>query len=148
MILKISGFIKKTANFIAIIALMVTLVVSMSNIALANPDVTITVGAGATSVSIDTSSLSAGTYTQITGLKITEGAMGDTAVGTHTFSLPTGWEFDTSKNISISSKSSNSSNMKYADWKMKCKKCSYGWNNRIKKPKCCPNCKSRSWRKK
>jgi len=31
--------------------------------------------------------------------------------------------------------------------KCKCKKCGYEWESRVKKPKACPECKTRTWDK-
>jgi hypothetical protein len=69
----------------------------------ANPDVTITAATGGESVSIDTTSNGGtGSWTELTGPVITEGAAGDIATGVHTISLPAGWEFNTGESVIIS----------------------------------------------
>ena len=57
-----------------------------------------------TNISIDiTSALGgSGTYKILSGPSITEIIAGDITVGTHTITLPTGWEFDTGFTINIS----------------------------------------------
>ncbi|HCC06128.1 TPA: hypothetical protein DEP94_02090 [Candidatus Nomurabacteria bacterium] len=63
----------------------------------------VTPATGGTSVSIDTSSASAGVaWTSLGGGPIiTEGAVGDISTGIHTLTLPAGWEFNTAQNVTI-----------------------------------------------
>ncbi|MCX6011955.1 MAG: YDG domain-containing protein, partial [Chloroflexi bacterium] len=65
---------------------------------------TTTVATGGTAVSLDTSSFSPGTgaWTTLTGPVFTEGVAGDIATGTHSITLPAGWEFNTAQNVTIS----------------------------------------------
>ncbi len=63
---------------------------------------TVAPASGGTNISIDTTSApeGTGTYKTLTGPSISDN--GDIAVGTHTISLPSGWEFDTISSITIS----------------------------------------------
>ena len=45
-------------------------------------------------------------FVNLTNILISEGIAGDISVGTHTFTLPAGWEFDTASNINITTTSS------------------------------------------
>ncbi len=57
-----------------------------------------------TNISIDTTSSAGGTgtYKLLSGPGINESAAGDISIGTHTITLPAGWEFDANSTISIS----------------------------------------------
>jgi hypothetical protein len=73
-----------------------------SSLALADPGVTISSATGGSSVSIDTSSAVSGPahFTPLTPINISEaGAVGQISAGTHIFTLPSGWEFNTSAHI-------------------------------------------------
>ena len=61
----------------------------------ANPDVSVTAATGGTGISIDTTSASGGSHTGTTlgNIIITEGAVGDIGLGSHTFTVPAGWNF-------------------------------------------------------
>ena len=63
----------------------------------------VTPATGGTNISIDTTSASGGSgaWASLSGLTIVEGAAADIAVGVHTLTLPAGWEFDTSQEISL-----------------------------------------------
>lgn len=66
--------------------------------------VVITPASGGTSISIDTTSAMGGTGTYVTltgGPVISENAVGDISAGLHTLTLPAGWEFDTTQNVTI-----------------------------------------------
>ncbi|MDD2245184.1 MAG: YDG domain-containing protein [Dysgonamonadaceae bacterium] len=68
----------------------------------ANPDVTITTATGGESISIDTTATGGtGAWVSLTGPVIQEGAAGEIAIGSHVLSLPAGWEFNTSQNVTI-----------------------------------------------
>src|SRR3989344_8651602 len=56
-----------------------------------------------TNISIDTTSAIGGTstFSDLSGPAITENVAGDIVAGTHTIALPSGWEFDTTSNITI-----------------------------------------------
>ena len=58
---------------------------------------------GATDVSIDTTSATGGTgaWTNVSGPSVIENASGQVAAGTHTLTLPAGWEFNTAHPISV-----------------------------------------------
>ncbi len=57
---------------------------------------------GGTNISIDTTFAGgSGVYQSISGPTITENSAGDIGLGLHTLTLPGGWEFDSSSNISI-----------------------------------------------
>ncbi|MDP3779401.1 MAG: YDG domain-containing protein, partial [bacterium] len=63
---------------------------------------TVTSASGGVNISIDkTSADGSGIYTAVSGPGITEQIAGDIAIGTHTITLPSGWEFDTSSTINI-----------------------------------------------
>ncbi|MCR4280040.1 MAG: YDG domain-containing protein, partial [Candidatus Komeilibacteria bacterium] len=62
--------------------------------------VNISVATGGEAVSIDTSSASStSAYTTLDPINISETILGQITVGTHTISLPNGWEFNTSAHI-------------------------------------------------
>ncbi|HRH21965.1 MAG TPA: MBG domain-containing protein, partial [bacterium] len=68
--------------------------------------VTVTPATGGTNISIDTTSAMGGTATytafgSVTGPLITESSVGQITAGTHVLSLPAGWEFNTSQNVTI-----------------------------------------------
>ena len=67
--------------------------------------VTVTPAAGGTNISIDTTTAGgSSTWTtlgSITGPTITESQVGQISAGTHTLTLPSGWEFNTTQNITI-----------------------------------------------
>lgn len=64
---------------------------------------TVTPASEGTNISIDTTSGGGtGIFSDLEGPAITETVAGDIASGTHTITLPSGWEFDTSSNITIS----------------------------------------------
>jgi len=64
---------------------------------------TFTPASGGANISVDTASPAGnGTYTPLGSISIIESAAGDIAIGTHTFTLPADWEFDTSSHITAS----------------------------------------------
>lgn len=65
--------------------------------------VTVTPASGGTNISIDTTSASggSGTYQILSGPTINETLAGEISVGTHTISLPPGWEFNTSSTVTV-----------------------------------------------
>ncbi len=72
--------------------------------AFAAPSGPITPATGGTNISIDTTSAPGGSATYVTltgGPVITESAVGDIALGIHTLTLPAGWQFDTTQNVTI-----------------------------------------------
>lgn len=64
---------------------------------------TVTPASDGTDISIDTTSapLGTGVYTELSGPTINEGAAGDISVGTHTITLPVGWEFNTGSTVTV-----------------------------------------------
>ena len=71
--------------------------------AVADADATITPVSDGSNISIDTTSSTGGSgiYQVLDGPGITEGAAGDILEGTHTITLPIGWEFDVNSTITI-----------------------------------------------
>ena len=65
--------------------------------------VTVTPATGGTGISIDKTLAPGGTATWITlaGPVIAESAVGNIAAGVHTLTLPAGWEFNTTQNVTI-----------------------------------------------
>ncbi|MEX0909748.1 MAG: YDG domain-containing protein [Candidatus Paceibacterota bacterium] len=90
----------QTSTLLAIAALFVAGFFA-PNFALA--DATVNPASGGTDISIDTSSASSGggTFTELSGPSINESAPGEIAEGTHVFTLPEGWEFDTSSSVTV-----------------------------------------------
>ena len=81
---------------------------------MANPPL-VTPATGGTGISIDTTSGTAnghtgsGAFTSLTSnIIITEPATSTIALGVHTFSLPAGWEFDTSSQVTVGSNAAES----------------------------------------
>ena len=70
----------------------------------ATSPLSIATATGAENVSIDTTSHAggSGTWTAISGPVIHEGAAGDIALGDHTLTLPSGWEFNTAQSATLS----------------------------------------------
>ena len=74
----------------------------------ADPGSPVTPASGGSAVSIDTTSnadcvgASCNTWTEISGLVITESSAADIAVGVHVLTLPTGWEFDPTQTVTLS----------------------------------------------
>ncbi len=64
---------------------------------------TVTPASGGTDISIDTTSATGGSgdYKTLSGPSITETAPGDIVAGTHTITLPTGWEFNTGSTVNV-----------------------------------------------
>ena len=64
---------------------------------------TVNPASGGVNISIDTTSAPGGSevYTELSGPSITENLAGDISAGTHTITLPAGWEFDITSNIII-----------------------------------------------
>src|SRR3989344_8709808 len=64
---------------------------------------TVTPASHGTNISIDTTSAAGGSesYRTLSGPSITENAPGDIAVGTHTITLPAGWEFNTASTVTV-----------------------------------------------
>lgn len=63
----------------------------------------VTSASGGTNISIDTTSAEggSGTFKTLSGPSIAEAAPGDIAAGTHTITLPAGWEFKTASTVSV-----------------------------------------------
>jgi len=94
------GKSKKKTSLLSLLALAtITSGVFIYTVVFAVP--AITTASGGTGISIDTTSAStgSGTYTTLGPIIITEPTRKDIAAGQHTFTLPTGWEFDTSSTI-------------------------------------------------
>lgn len=72
-------------------------------------NVTISAATGAESVSIDTTSAGGGSgdFTELSGPALTETDAGGISAGSHTISLSSGWEFDTSSPITVTKFGSN-----------------------------------------
>ncbi|MDO8743214.1 MAG: hypothetical protein Q7J30_01470, partial [Candidatus Azambacteria bacterium] len=73
------------------------------NNALAVGEVTINPATGAENVSIDTTSFTGGTgvFTDLSGPVLTETSAGGISVGSHTITLPAGWEFNTGSTVTV-----------------------------------------------
>ncbi len=101
------SFYNKKGIFLAVAAILLVSGFFAPNNALAEPGVTITPVSGGTGISIDTTSdttctgANCGVFRTLSGPTIIEGSAGDIAVGTHTITLPAGWEFDTSLTVNI-----------------------------------------------
>ncbi|MBP6888070.1 MAG: hypothetical protein KBC21_00020 [Candidatus Pacebacteria bacterium] len=96
------NFFKKLSTRLAVGVVAVAAVLSVSMYAFATA--VVTPAAGGTNISIDTTTASGGSATYVTltgGPVITESAVGDIALGIHTLTLPTGWQFDTTQNVTI-----------------------------------------------
>jgi len=82
--------------------LMTVLMISGVFVNNASAAASITVATGGGSVSIDTTSGGGtGAWTSLTGPVITEGAFGEINTGSHSLTLPAGWEFNTAQNVTI-----------------------------------------------
>ncbi len=65
--------------------------------------ISVTPASNGAGISIDTTSAVGGsaTFVELSGPAISESAAGDIQAGTHTLTLPSGWEFDTSSTVTV-----------------------------------------------
>ena len=96
------GKSKRKASLLSLLALAtITSGVFIYSTVFANPEVSVLKAAKGTNISLDTSSEAAGggNFTELDPIQITEGIRKDIDPGQHTFTLPDGWEFDTTQSI-------------------------------------------------
>ena len=88
--------VNKTFNRL-MLGLLLSLVLVGAPLFKASADSSVTPATGGTNISIDTTSYAGGSHTAtaLGDIVITEGAAGEISAGTHTFSLPDGWNFTT-----------------------------------------------------
>ena len=77
------------------------------NFAFAVGDAIVTPASGGVGISLDTTSgvscngVNCGTFVELSGPSIAEGAPGNISAGTHTISLPTGWKFKPGSTVKV-----------------------------------------------
>jgi len=91
----------KSIVMLLIFAVSLSGILASSNYVFASANVTS--ASGGDGISLDTSSQATGSgnYTVLGNITIAESAIGEIGLGSHTFTLPPGWEFDTASAVTV-----------------------------------------------
>ena len=107
MFLNIKKICGKKLQFIIVAAILAIGGFFVYNFAFAGGDAIVTSASGGVGISLDTTSgvscngVNCGTFVELSGPSIAEGAPGNISAGTHTISLPTGWKFKPGSTVKV-----------------------------------------------